>query len=81
MCQDIAAAGGGVYVRADNSVTAVLSLQSELDQLAKSDMEQMIYSEYNEQYAVIGWIVFVLLLLEVLLTERKNPLFKNFKLF
>jgi Ca-activated chloride channel family protein len=81
MCQDIATAGGGVYVRADNSVTAVLSLQSELDQLAKSDMEQMIYSEYNEQYAVIGWIVFVLLLLEVLLTERKNPLFKNFKLF
>lgn len=81
MCQDIADAGGGVYVRADNSVTAVLSLQSELDQLAKSDMEQMIYSEYNEQYAVIGWIVFVLLLLEVLLTERKNPLFKNFKLF
>ncbi len=81
MCQEIAAAGGGVYVRADNSVMAVKSLLGELDKLNKTEMEGMIYSEYNEQYAVIGWIVFVLLLLEVLLSERKNPLFKNIKLF
>jgi len=81
MCQEIAVAGGGIYVRADNSVTAVKSLIDELDKLNKTEMDGMIYSEYNEQYAVIGWIVFVLLLLEVLLTERKNPLFKNIKLF
>ena len=81
MCQEIAAAGGGLYVRADNSVTAVTTLKNELSKLAKTEMEGMVYSEYNDQYAVIGWIVFVLLLLEVLLTERKNPLFKNIKLF
>ena len=81
MCQEIAVAGGGIYVRADNSVTAVKSLIDELDKLNKTEMDGMIYSEYNEQYAVIGWIVFVLLLLEVILSERKNPLFKNIKLF
>lgn len=81
MCQEIAEAGNGTYVRADNSVTAVMSLRNELEKLTKTEMDEMIYSEYNEQYAVIGWIVFVLLLLEVLLTERKNPLFKNIKLF
>ncbi len=81
MCQEIAAAGGGMYVRADNASAAVRALASELDKMSKTDMEEMIYSEYNEQYAVIAWIVFVLLLLEVILSERKNPLFKNIKLF
>ena len=81
MCQEIAQAGGGMYVRADNAGAAVRALSGELDKMTKTDMEEMIYSEYNEQYAVIGWIVFVLLLLEVALSERKNPLFKNIKLF
>ena len=81
MCQEIAQAGGGMYVRADNAASAVRSLSSELNKMNKTDIEEMIYSEYNEQYAVIGWIVFVLLLLEVILSERKNPLFKNIKLF
>lgn len=81
MCQEIAQAGGGVYVRADNAGAAIRALSKELDQMNKTEMEEMIYSEYNEQYAVIGWIVFVLLLLELLLSERKNPLFKNIKLF
>ena len=61
--------------------TRLQLLKEELDNLEKTEMEQMVYTEYNEQYDVIGWIVFVLLLLEVLLLERKNPLFKNFKLF
>lgn len=81
MCQEIAAAGGGMYVRADNASAAVRALASELEKMSKTDMEEMIYSEYNEQYAVVAWIVFVLLLLEVVLSERKNPLFKNIKLF
>lgn len=81
MCQEVASAGNGIYMHVDNSVTAVNQLKEELDKLEKTEMEQMVYTEYNEQYDVIGWIVFVLLLLEVLLLERKNPLFKNFKLF
>jgi Ca-activated chloride channel family protein len=81
MCQEVASAGNGLYVHVDNSVTAVNQLKEELNKLEKTEMEQMVYTEYNEQYDVIGWIVFVLLLLEVLLLERKNPLFKKIKLF
>ncbi|MED9996573.1 MAG: VWA domain-containing protein [Paludibacteraceae bacterium] len=81
MCQEIATAGGGLYVRAENAGAAVRTLATELDKMNKTEMEEMVYSEYNEQYSVIGWIVFVILLLEILLTERKNPLFKNIKLF
>lgn len=81
MCQEIAAAGGGAYVRVDNSSAAVRALSSELDKLSKSEIESQVYSQYNEQYVAIAWIVLVLLVVECLFLERKNPLFKNIKLF
>lgn len=81
MCQEIASAGGGAYVKADNSSAAVRALTSELEKLSKSEIESQVYSQYNEQYIVIAWIVLILLVVECLLLERKNPLFKNIKLF
>ena len=81
MCQEIAAAGGGMYVRVDNSSAAVRALSSELEKLSKSEIESQVYSQYNEQYIAIAWIVLVLLVLECIFLERKNPLFKNIKLF
>jgi Ca-activated chloride channel family protein len=81
MCQEISAVGGGMYVRVDNSSAAVRALSSELNKLAKSEIESQVYSQYNEQYIAIAWIVLVLLVLECIFLERKNPLFKNIKLF
>lgn len=81
MCAEIATAGGGMYVRVDNSSSAVRALSSELDKLSKSEIESQVYSQYNEQYIAIAWIVLVLLVLECIFLERKNPLFKNIKLF
>ena len=81
MCAEIAAAGGGMYVRVDNSSAAVRALSSELEKLSKSEIESQVYSQYNEQYVAIAWIVLVLLVLECIFLERKNPLFKNIKLF
>ena len=81
MCAEIATAGGGMYVRVDNSSSAVRALSSELDKLSKSEIESQVYSQYNEQYIAIAWIVLVLLVFECIFLERKNPLFKNIKLF
>lgn len=81
MCQEISATGGGAYVKADNTSAAVRALTSELEKLSKSEIESQVYSQYNEQYTVIAWIVLILLVVECLLLERKNPLFKNIKLF
>ncbi len=81
MCREIASAGGGVYVKSDNSSAAVRALTSELEKLSKSEIESQVYSQYNEQYIAIAWIVLILLVVECVLLERKNPLFKNIKLF
>jgi Ca-activated chloride channel family protein len=81
MCQEIAAASNGVYIRIDNTNNAQKILQKEIDKLAKADIETTTYSEYNEQFMVMAWIAFVLLLLELLLMAKKNPRFKDINLF
>ena len=81
MCQEIAAAGNGVYIRIDNTNNAQRILQREIDKLAKADVETTVYSEYDEQFSVMAWIAFVLLLLEMLLMVKKNPKLKDFSLF
>lgn len=81
MCQEIAKAGGGAYIRVDNTNAAQKLLQKEIDKLAKADLETTVYSNYDEQFQVIAWIAFILLLLELLILLKKNPLFKNIKLF
>ena len=81
MCQEIAKAGNGIYVRADNTNNAMRILQSELQKISKDEVEKKIYSEYNEQFPAIAWFALILLVAEIFILERKNGLFRNFKLF
>ena len=81
MCREIAQAGNGVYIRVDNSSSAQTLLQKEIDKLAKADLETTVYSNYDEQFMVLAWIIFIFLLIDILILEKKNPLFKNIKLF
>lgn len=81
MCQEIAKAGNGAYIRVDNTNSAQRALKKEIDKLAKADVETKVYTDFDEQFQSIAWIILILLLGEMLILERKNPLFKNIKLF
>lgn len=81
MCQEIAREGNGVYVRVDNSNNSQRRISQEIDKLAKADIETTVYTEYNEQFQAVAWLVLLLLLAELLILECKNPLFKNIRLF
>ena len=81
MCREVAQAGNGVYIRVDNSSSAQSLLQKEIDKLTKRDLESTVYSNYNEQFPALAWIIIVLLNIEVVVLDKKNPLFKNIKLF
>lgn len=81
MCQEVAAAGNGVYIRIDNTGNAQKILQKEVDKLAKADLDTAVYSEHDEQFQIMAWIAFVLLLIEMLLMVKKNPRLKDIHLF
>ena len=40
-----------------------------------------MYSEYDEQFQAVALLALLLLVLDVLVVERKNPLFRRIKLF
>lgn len=81
MCQEIAQAGNGIYVRVDNSNAAQKTITQEINKMAKADVETQVYTEFNEQFQAIAWIILLLLSVEMLILGRKNPLFRNIHLF
>ncbi len=81
MCQEVAKNGNGIYVRVDNSNNAARAISNEIDKMAKADVETQVYTEFNEQFQAVAWIILLLLLAEMLILERKNPLFRNIHLF
>ncbi len=81
MCREIAQAGNGMYVRVDNTNNAEKALNAEINKLAKADVETQVFTEFDEQFQVLAWLALLLLAAELMILNRKNPLFKNVKLF
>ena len=81
MCQQVAKAGNGVYIHVDNTSDAQERLNKELSKLQSGISDTVVYSEYNEQFQIFGIILLLLLLVETILLESRNPLFKQINLF
>lgn len=71
MAQEVAQAGEGVYVRADNTNGALQALINEVRTMKSAEFERKTYSEYNEQFPGLAWIALILLLIDAVLLERK----------
>lgn len=81
MCRQIASAGKGVYVRADNSNTAFKVVEKELDKLAKSEITATNYAEYNEQFQSFALFALLILIVDFFIFDRKNKRLKNIRIF
>ena len=81
MCKQIAEAGSGTYIHVDNTSEAQERLDIEIGKMQKGDISTVVYSEYDEQFQALALIALLLLIIEVCVLERKNPLLKNVKLF
>lgn len=79
--EKVAAAGGGIYIRANNAQVGLNTLLDEINKLQKTEMDAMIYSEYNDQFQYFFAIGLFLIILEFLILERKNRYLKNINLF
>jgi len=79
--EKVAAAGKGVYVRANNAQVGLDTLFDEINKMNKEEMESRIYSEYDDQFQYFFAIGFFLILLEFVILERKNRYLKKIRLF
>ena len=81
MCKEIAAAGGGMYVRCDNTNTAMRAVQKEIDTLAKSDIETKVFTDYNEQYQSFVLLALLILVVDFFIFNRKNKRLSRINIF
>lgn len=81
MLEQIATAGNGVYVRANNAQVGLNTLFDEINKLEKTEMESLVYSDYEDQFQYFFAIGLILILLEFVILERKNKFLKNIRLF
>ena len=68
--KQLAEAAGGVYVNAAAS-SALEDLESKLDSLEKSEFNRISYTAGAEQFPTFAWIALILLVVDVLVLERK----------
>lgn len=81
MLQEIAIAGGGKSIRANNTKVGLSELLKEINKMDKSEIESKVYSEYDDQFQWLALVALVILFLEVLILERKNRFLKDINLF
>ena len=81
MCKQVAQSGGGAYIHVENNSAAQEQLDNELDKLAKKETSTAVYSEFDEQFQAFGVLALLLLILEICIFDRRNPLLKHVSLF
>jgi len=77
----IAAATNGIYIRANNSKSALNALFDEVDKMDKKEMEAKIYADFDDKFPILITIALIFVLLDFIILERKNRLFKNVNIF
>ncbi|QKG80011.1 vWA domain-containing protein [Tenuifilum thalassicum] len=77
----VAITGNGKYVRATNASFGLMPIYESLKNVDRKEIKDKIYSEYEEQYQYILAIAIVLILVELLILDRKTKLLSKVNLF
>lgn len=81
LLKEIAEAGNGEYIPANNIRRGINNLIDELGELEKSEIESKAYSDYDDQFQYLIALALLILLIEFVILDRKNKLLKKIDLF
>jgi Ca-activated chloride channel family protein len=72
MLQEIASAGNGTYVRANNTQAGLSTLFSEINKMEKKEIGSMVFTDYKDRFQLFLSIALLLLFFDLILLSRKN---------
>lgn len=81
LLKEIAAAGKGVYVQAGRSQSALNAVMNELSKMDKKEYSSKKYTDYEGRFQFFIAGALVLLMAEMMLSERKSKLLQRLNLF
>ena len=71
MLTEISAAGNGVYVRANNTEAGLNTVMAQLEKMQRAQMGSKHYTDYEDRFQIFLLVSIILIVAELLLTERK----------
>ncbi|MBC8265760.1 MAG: VWA domain-containing protein [Flavobacteriales bacterium] len=72
MLQEIATAGKGTYVRANNTQAGLSALFAEINKMEKKEIGTMVFTDYKDRFQLFLSIALLLLFFDLVLLSRKN---------
>lgn len=81
MLKQIASAGKGVYIRANNTQAGLKKVFNEINEMEKTEFESKMFSDYEDRFQYFIGICLVILILELFIFERKSKWAGKIKLF
>ncbi|MBJ10830.1 MAG: hypothetical protein CMP66_05150 [Flavobacteriales bacterium] len=81
MLQEIAQAGGGSYIRANSTQSGLNALFKEINKMEKSEIGSKVFTDYKDRFQIFICLAIALLLLDLLILERKNKWSAKINLF
>lgn len=79
--QQISSAGGGSYVRANNTKIGLEKIFEDINSLNKNEIETRSFKDYEDRFQYIAIFVLFFLLLEFFIPERKSKILEKMNLF
>jgi Ca-activated chloride channel family protein len=77
MLMDIASSGGGKYYRASMPNMGLSNMLAQLKGMKKDVAERKVFEEYEEQFPFFIWMALSLLLLELIIQDRRTHFIKD----
>jgi len=81
MLMEIASAGKGIYVRANNSQSGLKKVFDQINKMQKNEYDSKVFSDYEDRFQLFLLLSLVLLLSEIFIFERKGKWAERIKIF
>ena len=81
MLEEIAKAGKGMFVRANNSQSGVQEVFDQINKLEKAEYNEAFFSDYEDRFQFFILAALILVFGEILIANRKGRLAGKIKLF
>ena len=81
LLKEVADAGKGVYIRANNSQAGVNEVFDQINSLEKVEYDSQIFSDYEDRYQFFLLGGLLVLIVEILISDKKSRLAGKLKIF
>ncbi len=81
MLQQLAAAGNGIYIRANNTQVGLDILFEQLNKMQKKEYGSKMFTDYEDRFQIFFGIALLLLVLEFFISERRSKWWAKINLF